>query len=368
MLKIGELAKLCKTSAQTLRFYDTIGLLPADEVDPFTGYRYYAPEKAEVYHSIVELKQLGFSLDEIKDILRLPPEALEKLFRDKIHSLRSETRRNQNRIRHLQNRLSSPTEEERRAALALALESLAFENDPEVVGKWELVGEVEKKAFEAESPPPAVACPHAPLPRVLFFLPGGAFYWVYGWSRGVLWHIDQWRAAPVPNPYRLLHSGTERFLLVQTGDIHAVTLLYRQLDNRLYTDRDTRLWRDEVDIPLLPDAALVGEWTTVDYVSDPDRFDPQSPEHTPDFFFTLGMSVMPRGRLTKLLRGPRGSYRRDYAYSAGVILDRDNEFAEHYQIRVIDGETYLLAEHKSGDYQYGGRVYGWYVFRKHRLS
>lgn len=44
MIKIGELAKICRVSVQTLRYYDKIGLLCADRVDTDSGYRYYAPE------------------------------------------------------------------------------------------------------------------------------------------------------------------------------------------------------------------------------------------------------------------------------------------------------------------------------------
>ncbi|MBO5023232.1 MAG: MerR family transcriptional regulator [Clostridia bacterium] len=69
MLKIGEFAKICNVSAQTLRFYDAEGVLCADFVDQESGYRYYEPEKINTYRRIVMLKDIGFSLDEIKLIL-----------------------------------------------------------------------------------------------------------------------------------------------------------------------------------------------------------------------------------------------------------------------------------------------------------
>ena len=66
MYKIGELSKLCNISVKTLRYYDAEGLLIPDEIDKFTGYRYYSASKLENCYRIIALKELGFSLDEIR--------------------------------------------------------------------------------------------------------------------------------------------------------------------------------------------------------------------------------------------------------------------------------------------------------------
>ena len=66
MYKIGELSKLCNISVKTLRYYDAEGLLIPDEIDKFTGYRYYSASKLEECYRIIALKELGFSLDEIR--------------------------------------------------------------------------------------------------------------------------------------------------------------------------------------------------------------------------------------------------------------------------------------------------------------
>ena len=66
MYKIGELSKLCNISVKTLRYYDAEGLLIPDEIDKFTGYRYYSASKLEDCYRIIALKELGFSLDEIR--------------------------------------------------------------------------------------------------------------------------------------------------------------------------------------------------------------------------------------------------------------------------------------------------------------
>lgn len=66
MYKIGELSKLCSIPVKTLRYYDAEGLLIPDEIDSFTGYRYYSAAKLADCYRIIALKELGFSLDEIR--------------------------------------------------------------------------------------------------------------------------------------------------------------------------------------------------------------------------------------------------------------------------------------------------------------
>ena len=66
MLKIGEFARMCGVSTQTLRYYDSAGILRADHIDPHTGYRYYDHDKLAMFQEIQSLNHAGFSLREIK--------------------------------------------------------------------------------------------------------------------------------------------------------------------------------------------------------------------------------------------------------------------------------------------------------------
>ena len=67
MYKIGELSPLCRIPVKTLRFYDREGLLVPDEIDRFTGYRYYSAARIADCNRIISFKELGFSLEEIKN-------------------------------------------------------------------------------------------------------------------------------------------------------------------------------------------------------------------------------------------------------------------------------------------------------------
>ena len=71
MYKIGELSKLCNISVKALRYYDSEGLLIPDKIDKFTGYRYYSASKLVDCYRIIALKELGFSLDEIRKQLTI---------------------------------------------------------------------------------------------------------------------------------------------------------------------------------------------------------------------------------------------------------------------------------------------------------
>jgi DNA-binding transcriptional MerR regulator len=70
VIKIGDFARLCQVSVPTLRHYDEIGLLKPISVDAFTGYRYYSVSQMPRLNRILALKDLGFSLDQIDQVLR----------------------------------------------------------------------------------------------------------------------------------------------------------------------------------------------------------------------------------------------------------------------------------------------------------
>lgn len=66
LYKIGEFSKLTDVPVKTLRYYDEINLFKPREIDLFSGYRYYSEEQQEDLKLILTLKEVGFSLEEIK--------------------------------------------------------------------------------------------------------------------------------------------------------------------------------------------------------------------------------------------------------------------------------------------------------------
>lgn len=63
---VSEIADYFNISAQTVRYYDRIGLLKPESTAKNSGYRTYGVEQFNKLYLIRELKQLGLSLEEIK--------------------------------------------------------------------------------------------------------------------------------------------------------------------------------------------------------------------------------------------------------------------------------------------------------------
>lgn len=78
MFRIGDFSRVARVSSRLLRFYDEIGLLAPAHSDRQTGYRYYTIVQLAQLNRITVLKELGFSLEQIGDILHAPaPDAAE---------------------------------------------------------------------------------------------------------------------------------------------------------------------------------------------------------------------------------------------------------------------------------------------------
>ncbi|GEM77252.1 Zn(2+)-responsive transcriptional regulator [Vibrio sagamiensis] len=76
MFQIGELAKRCGVTTDTLRFYEKNALInPAGRSE--SGYRLYDDENQQQVRFILKAKELGLSLEEIKDLLGIKLEATE---------------------------------------------------------------------------------------------------------------------------------------------------------------------------------------------------------------------------------------------------------------------------------------------------
>jgi Predicted transcriptional regulators len=69
MFKIGEFSKLVRVSPRMLRHYEKCGLFYPAEIDKFTGYRLYSANQIPLLSNIVVLRDLGFSIEEIGEIL-----------------------------------------------------------------------------------------------------------------------------------------------------------------------------------------------------------------------------------------------------------------------------------------------------------
>lgn len=74
-MSIGEFARLSRLSPKALRLYDELGLLPPAQVDPDSGYRWYAAGQLDNARLVASLREIGAPLAQIRLILSLEPEA-----------------------------------------------------------------------------------------------------------------------------------------------------------------------------------------------------------------------------------------------------------------------------------------------------
>lgn len=365
MIKIGDFAKICNVSTQTLRYYDAEGVLKADVIDEATGYRFYSPKAVEKYKKIVFYKQLGFSLDEIKQLQAASEEEVQRILKQKKETLLSSVEQIQGQVQTIDGMVVR----ERDKASVFEILNLPFDDDPEVVGKWELCGLLrDEKDIESvvELPPRAIF-------QEIIFLPGGAPVWTYFWTKGVFYTASGRYSSSVPNPYKTMRKNGEHYMVIQfsaenrpgyPNDVFPV--LYRQVDTVAYSEEQVRPYVDKVDYPFIEDPQVSGVWHVVDFVNALEDFHP-SRQHTPKkYLATVEITFLPRGMCVKTFRGDAGGKKtnRILHYTKGLVLNRTSLTAEEYIVKTFGNKEYLLVQHKSGDYSYGGYEPCWYVFER----
>lgn len=88
MLKIGEFSKLSHLTVKALRFYEREGLLIPVSIDSWTGYRFYETSQLARAAQIKAYRQLGLSIDEIRDIIN--GKDARKIFTEKAKTLQEQ--------------------------------------------------------------------------------------------------------------------------------------------------------------------------------------------------------------------------------------------------------------------------------------
>ncbi len=136
-LTVGQLARAAGVNPQTVRYYERRGLLP-DPPRTSAGYRLYPPEAVIRLRFIKQAQELGFSLEEIRDLLALRVDATT--------SCAEVQRRTQAKIQQLDARIR------RLQAMRAALADLALACDQEALqGECPFLEALERRA-RAEIP------------------------------------------------------------------------------------------------------------------------------------------------------------------------------------------------------------------------
>ena len=241
LYKIGEVSTLCNISIKTLRYYEELGLIKPVKVDIYSGYRYYDESNIEIIYKIQLLKELGFSLQEIKEFD-------EESFEDKVKDINSQIKKlkaNLDLITSLKNmkgeKIMKP-----------------FINDELVIGKWNYESSaISKDAYiKGDSYHDEDA-----LMQDLYFLPNGEGYWIFDrWSKGVLYHFSG-------TTYKYEIEDNKLFVEVTNEDNeYEITLIFNKVDNKEYQVEEIER-KDNTDLGFVLDEKAVGSFVAVDYIS-----------------------------------------------------------------------------------------------------
>jgi len=108
MFRIGEFAQIAQVSGRQLRFYDQLGLLRPARTDPQTGYRYYSMRQLPRLNSILALKELGLSLEQIGPLLQneISSAELRAMLTMKRAQVEQSLREEETRLRHIESRIA----------------------------------------------------------------------------------------------------------------------------------------------------------------------------------------------------------------------------------------------------------------------
>jgi DNA-binding transcriptional MerR regulator len=107
MFSIGDFARHGRVSVRMLRHYDALGLLRPAHVDPLTGYRSYEAGQLARLNRVVALKDLGFTLQQVRSILddKVSVEELRGMLRLRRAELQSQIAADAARLAQVEARL-----------------------------------------------------------------------------------------------------------------------------------------------------------------------------------------------------------------------------------------------------------------------
>ena len=126
MIKIGDFSKISHVTVKTLRYYDELGLLKPVQVDPSTGYRYYAAAQFSQLQRILALKDLGLSLQLVARLLEsdLTASQMVGILRRRKVELRQEVSRQQATLDRIEARLKEFEQENTMTTIDVTIKSI----------------------------------------------------------------------------------------------------------------------------------------------------------------------------------------------------------------------------------------------------
>lgn len=331
LYRIGEVSKICEIPIKTLRFYEEEGLIKPVQVDMFTGYRYYDDENILEIYRVKLLKNLGFSLKEIREF---DEKSLDKKIKD-IKSQVNQLKDKRAMISYLQKQKGEKIMK-------------PFINDEKAIGKWNFIAQAKTKEdydlgnFSTEKT----------FINILYFLPNGKGYWaIERWSKGEVYHFTG-------ETFTYEIEGNKLYLNVKFAN-NSNVLVFEKESSKEYTLEEIEI-KDNVDIDFVMDKNAVGLWETVGFV-DYEKKENFSLEEICKEKFLKTITINPNGECIYEFKNNALAKRN---WSKGKIVNKQAFTVSDYEIKEINGEKYMIVDWKSGDYSYQGYIDICYVLKK----
>lgn len=363
-MQIGDFAKLCNTKISVLRHYDRVGVLKPAYTDMLTGFRYYSEKQRHSFAKILALKEAGFSLPIIKTMLE--SDDCEDVILSFFENRQAEITHMLKNLEEAKLIMLGESNMEKSEDFLQFDENinLPFVNDPEVVGKWAVIG-VYPSMTDYISGKDSESDFYGDSVKEIYFLPGGERYWVYGWTKGKLL-IDEYQSHHTED-YTTEDIDGEKYMFIEHKSYQYMVsgktelLVLKKLDNKEYTPSDIAR-KDNIDLPFLHDPAVIGKWIACGFCRDKSGF---STEKEPlDELYWKSVEFFANGSCTSVYEDDIIAGDDKQTWTKNYILRKYNSCACEYEIRTVEGNDYLIVEWKSGDYRYGGFDTNYYIFTR----
>lgn len=127
MFRIGDFSRIARVSSRLLRFYEEIGLFAPAHADPHSGYRYYTVNQLPELNRVLVLKELGFELEQIREMLRsqITVEELRKMMLLRRNDVEKNLALESQRLRYIDSRIAQLENEGE-----LSLEDVLIRSEP----------------------------------------------------------------------------------------------------------------------------------------------------------------------------------------------------------------------------------------------
>ncbi len=411
-MKIGEFAKVCGTKISVLRHYDKEKLLIPEHTDLFSGYRYYSSEQILTFHRITALKKAGFTLHEIREIIscRLTNEevismfcrkekelllALENLKEAKLvmtklnivfekNTAKIKTENSEDfydLCRRMDLEIKSAdfqrvsqfkVKEDEISCEVIKLHDeeiaenpvLPFEDDKEVIGKWEVIGVFAVKEDYCDN----IFCDKSGFyggdVKYLYFLPDGEEYWGYSWTKGYF-ISNGYLTGSVYNEYEIEEKVDGKYMLITLRDFETCRggkptfLSLKKVDSVEYS-AESIARKDDINKPFVNDPRVIGKWRAHSFIVNKSEFS-QNEEPIEDLYFKE-VEFFEGGKCRCVYEDEIFEGDDKVVWTENYLLRKWNRSACEYEIRTLKGVSYMIIEWKSGDYRYGGFDTNYYVF------